>query len=742
MAKQERKKIKPKESAKAVPKKPTYVNKEEYFSTAEFKENSISRSQHGTTARQVGTGSDLKGGFNRWDYYSQRPEDSVPVGNSDIILTAQNFYRKIGLVRNIIDLMGDFASEGLIFKHPVRSQERFYREWGRRVDIQGRAHDFMKLLLRDANVICRRKLAKIPKKVADEFSRAFQTDGHGGGISPTTIHHDVPGLRNTKENTSSEPPDQIEKVRINQDPKANKREIPWKYTFLNPVFIEKIGGRVGSFVGGDDLGIRLHKGLVQSIRSPRTDAERELVRQLPLEVLQAAKENTAETKIVKLDMNRLYVDYYKKDDWEEWGTPFLYSVMEDILFKEKMRLADIAALDGVINSVRVWKLGDHSKDIFPTSTAVDKLLEILSVSTGGGMTDIVWDSMLEVDTIFPPIQDILGGEKYQSVDADIVRGIGIPDSLIGGSELSTRNAETAFIQLKTLVERLEYVRRRCIEWMNVELKLVADAMGFKKIPRVEFGTMSLRDEAAEKDLIIRLAERNLISAQAVMDVFGYDFTIETGRMKDEEKFREKNPGTLEKANPYYRPKSQMELQTDLTNEEATHKANLDARNEVGNPGGGGGDNNKGDQPKDTGKNPAGRPNNSRDEGPRDRRTPRVLSVYKVRAEKIIKAIDDIVDPLYLEDHEAKNMRFLTADQKRELEQIKRIMLATVNLDDVITQSTLLSSMASENNEDVDSFNAAFSALVETYTEMNGKMPNLSERRSLSASAWASLRGIE
>lgn len=726
-----------KRAPKVISKGPIYVGKDEYFKTVAHKENSISRSKYRSTARQIGTESDLKAGFNRWDYYGWRSEDDVPVWTPDIILTAQNFYRKIGLVRNIIDLMADFASEGLVFNHPVKSQERFYREWGRRVDIQNRAHDFMKLLLRDANVICRRKLAKIPKRVADDFSRAFQADALNG---PTTLHRDVPGLRNTKEDTSPEGPDDIEKVRINQDPKARKRVIPWKYTFLNPIFMEKIGGRVGRFVGADDLGVRLHKHLVSAIQKPRTDAERQLVNQLPKEVLDAARERSGENQIIKLDMDRIYVDYYKKDDWEEWGTPFLYSVMEDILFKEKMRLADIAALDGVINSVRLWKLGDHNKDIFPNSAAVDKLLEILSVSTGGGMTDIVWDSMIDVEAIFPPIQDILGGDKYQSVDADIVRGIGIPDSLIGGSELSTRNAETAFIQLKTLVERLEYVRRKCIEWLNVELRLVADAMGFKKTPRIEFGTMSLRDEAAEKDLILRLAERNLVSAQAVMDVFGYDFDIEAGRMKDEEKFRQKNPGVFEKANPYYRPKSQMELQTELSNREETHKSNLNSRDEPGNPGDGGGENNRGDQPRDSGQNPEGRPSNRRDQGPRDRRTPRVLSVYKVEAEKIIKAIDDVVDPLYLKDKGAKNMRFLTADQKKELEQLKRNMLATVSNTANVSRDTLLSGLSDDSA--VDSFNSTFSALVETYTETNGKMPNLSERRSLSASAWAILKGSE
>lgn len=709
---------------------PAYVNSKEYFASAKFDNNSISRS----TARSVGVGSDqLKSGFNRWDYYGWRPEDNLPTWNADIILSAQNFYRRIGLVRNVIDLMTDFAAEGIAFNHPVKSQERFYREWARRVNIQDRVNNYMKLLLRDGNVIVRRKLAKIPKKVAQDFAKAFMNEA--SNLGPTVIDRDVPGIRNTKEDTSSESPDDIQRIKPNQDPKAKKNVIPWKYTFLNPVFIEKIGGRVGRFVGADDLGVRLSKRLIKAIREPRTETESGLKKQLPQEVIQAAMSNAAETKIIRLDMERIYVDYYKKDDWEDWATPFLYGVFEDLMYKDKLKLADIAALDGVINSVRLWKLGDHGKDIFPNPAATNKLLDILSVSTGGGMTDIVWDSMIDVETVYPPIQDILGPEKYIAVETDIVRGLGIPDSLLGGAELSTRNAETAFIQLKTLIERLEYIRSRCIDWLNVELRLVADAMGFKKIPSIAFETMSLRDEAAEKDLIIRLAERNLISTQAVHDVFDFDTRIEQGRMKDEQKFRENNPAVMEKANPYYRPQSQLILQNELKKDEETHRANLEVRNAEINPDG---STMKGDQPRDVGDNPVGRPPGSKDQTERDRRTPRVLSVYKVQAEKIISNIDTIIDPLYLKDHKAKNMRFLTAEQKRELEHIKRSLLATVGSGELITKQTLHDNTS--NVSMLSEFNVIFSQLVEAYTEINGKMPNLSERRSLSASAWALMRG--
>jgi len=111
------------------------------------------------------------GSINRNDWYDMRPEDRIPTSHEDIILAIQVLYRKIGIVRNIIDMMSDFASEGLELEHPIKSQKRFYEKWAKKVDLQSRAHDFMKLLLRDANVIIRRKNAKITVDLANEMAR-------------------------------------------------------------------------------------------------------------------------------------------------------------------------------------------------------------------------------------------------------------------------------------------------------------------------------------------------------------------------------------------------------------------------------------------------------------------------------------------------------------------------------------------------------------------------------------------
>ena len=668
----------------------------------------------------------LQSGFNRHDKNLQRPEEVLPTGHADIISVCQAVYRKVGMIRNIIDLMADFASEGLQIRHPVKSQERFYKSWAKRVDLNSRAHDWMKLFLRDANVIVRRKNAIITKPVIKDMTKADS---------------EVVGLTSVEEVLVQERPERIKKMKR----QGQKGEIPWRYIFISPVVVEKIGGEIGRFYGGDRLGMRIGPKLRNSIQHPKTDAEKDLVKELPAEIVKAVKDPRNNSTLLPLDPERTFIDYYKKDDWEDWGTPFLFGILEDVILKEKMKLADNAALDGVINVTRIWKLGDHKEKIMPNPVAVNKLLSILQHNVGGGVKDIVWDSMIDLQVEYPPIDKILGDEKYRAVNRDILKGLGVPEALVGGVDLATRNAETAFVQLKTLIERLEYVRGRCIRWLQNEFALVADAMGFKTIPKISFGTMSLRDEAAEKQLMIQLVDRGVVSIQAVHDLFGTDFIIELQRLRDEQQIREKTPEILEKGNPYFRPETQMQLQHEFQIELAKVKQGLNRKavlpgntDDTSERGGG---NPNGDQPRDSGNNESGKPPNVTETGPRDERTEKTLSVYKVKAEEHLSKIDHIVDSLYLKSIKTKNMRALTKSQMQELQRMKFAILATLGLNDVVTQELIHSRTLPKHKELVHIFEKALDSVFLRHAEILGRAARLNERKSLAASTWATLRGF-
>ena len=74
-----------------------------------------------------------KPGLRSSDYDYFRPDQKVPETHKDIIAFARKAYRRIGLIRNAIDLMGDFACQGIRLVHQNKRIEKFYNEWFTRV---------------------------------------------------------------------------------------------------------------------------------------------------------------------------------------------------------------------------------------------------------------------------------------------------------------------------------------------------------------------------------------------------------------------------------------------------------------------------------------------------------------------------------------------------------------------------------------------------------------------------------
>jgi hypothetical protein len=43
-------------------------------------------------------------------------------------------YDKVGIIRNVVDLMGDFGSQGISLVHPDRTAEKFFQQWFKKVN--------------------------------------------------------------------------------------------------------------------------------------------------------------------------------------------------------------------------------------------------------------------------------------------------------------------------------------------------------------------------------------------------------------------------------------------------------------------------------------------------------------------------------------------------------------------------------------------------------------------------------
>jgi len=700
------------------------------FTNAELADYSLPEDSfclHASENASAGLDLRKKASWSRHDLEKKDHTNAIPHDHVGITLTVQAIYKRISIVRTVIDMMADFASDGLDIQHPIASQEKFYKLWAKKVDLIQRAHDYMKLLLRDGNIIVRSKFAKLSPKLVTQMTNAFHGHhGHHRHHGHFSLHDDFNLLHFTvlDEDVNEKPVI----VDINKIDDSNKRTIPWQYVFISPAAVRKIAGPVGNFYGSKDIGIKLDNRLIQSIRNPRNDQEKKSIEKLPQEILNAVNNSKVSSNIIiRLDPRYTWVDYYKKDDWENWATPFLYSVLDDLLFKSKLRSADLAALDGVINVIRLWKLGSSKDKILPTPNATSKLLDILQNNVGGGALDIVWNDMIDLSVEYPPLDKLLCPDKYINVDKDILQGLGIPAALLNPSTRSSNvNAQVAFMQLKTLIEKLEYVRDRCVKWINSQFEIIKTAMGWKNIPFVSFSTVSLRDEVGEKKLLLQMIDRELVSVETVEKMFGFNFSMELRNMRSEEKIRKEADPVLEKTGPFNQPKSVLEFQRETQLE--VGGLNLP---DSGNP--------PPNQPsKKIPDNKGGRPRGTPDSQQRKSRTDKTLAqkiVYKYLVVELMDKIDEIVDSRFLKHCELKDKRNLTISQTKSLEDTKWHILTSLphNIDlNNITDKMLLE--YSKNNSNFSKYNKEYKEVLNELKKCN-KNITLNDRRNLMIDIW-------
>lgn len=631
-------------------------------------------------------------GLTRSDYYYFRPDEAPPVKLKEIIKKAEDIYQRVGLVKNVIDLMGDFASQGIRLVHRNKRIERFYRRWFDKVQGKERSERFLNNLYKTGNIVVDRRTAKISLKVTEKLYKSL-------GAADMQV--------------------------MDIEPTIEKREIPWKYTFIDPAFVEVSAGPLASFLHDKRYELLLPETIRKIINSPKTDAEKEIIASLPEQIIQAAKTKQG----YPLDPNKVCVFHYKKDDWQAWAYPMIYAIMDDITVIEKLKLADMAALDGAISNVRIFKLGSLEHKIAPTKAATSKLAQILGNNVGGGTMDIIWGPDLELIESKTSVHNFLGESKYIPHMNAVYAGLGIPPTLTGtfGAAGTTNN----FISLKTLTQRLQYGRDVLTAFWENEIALIQKAMGFKYPAKVEFDRMDLSNEDSEKALLIQLADRNLISDELLQTRFGFDPDMEKTRLNREKRERDSNR-MVNKSGPWYDPQPEnslkkIALQTgiatpsqvglELEKKKAGEKTSLEMKiPPIGAV--------KPPLSAPSGQPGEGRPKNSKDSTQRKTKTfkPQTGASLAIWASKAQDKISEIINPVLLQFYNKKNLRSLSSIESEELELVKTKILFDIAPFSKINQETVLSSMNRLDNDSKKELISKYSAWIKNISnDLNNEL---------------------
>src|SRR5690606_29017346 len=340
-------------------------------------------------------------------------------------------YKGFGIVKNVIDLMCNFASEGLTVIHKTPAIQRFYQRWFEITGMDSVAKHILRSYYKTGNVHIYTTMGEIDDAT---YSKMRSTRGK----AKRTVG-------------------------------ASKKQIPWQYTILNPFQMELVGNK---FIGGSQCVCVLDEerkndaGKIYGNDSKSIDDLDATKLNLPEEF----KSALGGDGVVRLNPNNLHVIQYMKDDHEDWADPMVWPVMNDIIYKNSLRAMDMSVVNSTINAITIFKLGLSKEGFVAPESHYKKLSEMLRTPTYSH--NLIWNDAISMESNYPPIEKILSIDKYKSVDRDILAGLGIPGILVNGAEGGSLS--NAFLQVRTLLERLEDGRSEVMRWINKQIRIVAE----------------------------------------------------------------------------------------------------------------------------------------------------------------------------------------------------------------------------------------------------------------------------
>lgn len=584
----------------------------------------------------IDPGMSIRPPFDRSVYEFYRPQDAIPRGSGEptehkIMQACKEAYEGVGVLRSIIDLMSDFGSDGIRLEHPDQVPQAFYNAWAKKINLKDRAERFLNWLFKSGNVVVRRQM----------------------------------GTLNSVNNRTA-------------------AKIPIRYLFYDPTTVHLVGGKSAVFSEKKKYTLYIP---TSSFADPGFKDPSKITvdfNGLPEELKAQVTGGKFQGYHVPIPEDAIWVGHYKKDDTDVWAKSFIYGVLSDVQYNTKVKMAKIAAMDGVINVIRVWNIGDHTKDLYPSPEQFDKLASILQANTGAGAADIIWGSDLKMQEFYPPIDRLV---NLDTSTVDVLIGIGVPGILLGVDKDTASG--NPYIGLKNLIQKIQYGRDLITQWLNFEIDIIQSEMGFKKRPYIRFNNDNLNDERTYYNFLLQLLDRNVMSDATILERIKEIPEIERTRLFEESKMRDS--GELPpKAGPFNNPQVEDQRQHEIDKIKVQNSFNETQK--------------KGKETK-----PVGRPERSKDSYQRTRQNDRKVSRASlwISASRIYDQLEQEILAGACEHFGIKDVRAFNAEQKKSLDDAKHEIFALI---DPSTKGPILS------NLDSDKLKGPIQAYREMYEE--------------------------
>lgn len=414
---------------------------------------------------------------NNWNGYSNIRSCSLPfsingTGKYIEIKTALEIVNKayacIGVVRNTIDVMAEIANDDLFLEGGNSASKSFFEAWLNVIDIQNIKEQFFREKYKSGNVFF------------------FSFDGE---FKPKEY-----------ENYSSD----IKKRMLSQEKVV---QIPIRYILLNPSDI------ISRNVLDSSSGIYskvLSSFEISRLRNKNTPEDIAVYKSLPKETKDAIDSNAHEVYMT-LDPKRISFSFYKKQDYEPFAIPMVWSVLTDLDVKMAMKKMDAAVLKTVENYILLITMGTEEEKGGVNAENMQALKDLMKNGSIGNV--LVSDYTTKAEFVIPDIKKVLGKEKYEVLNKDIQESLQNILNLEGTySGLSTK--------LKVFLKKLKEEKGKFLkDFLIPQMKIVGEKLNMRNIPTPKFKEVDFENKEALQRISLRLYELGAITPQQLMEIF-------------------------------------------------------------------------------------------------------------------------------------------------------------------------------------------------------------------------------
>jgi hypothetical protein len=227
----------------------------------------------------------------------------------------------------------------------------------------------------------------------------------------------------------------------------------------------------------------------------------------------------------------------KEISYSPYPTPFLYNVLEPLIFKQQLRRMDFAVASRVINAILLVKEGNDNYPITEeTRGNLDELKsQILARSNNPRLMERLFilfsNHTTSLEWITPDVSAMLDQDKYRQANEELSEGLGLAKILITGE--SRGGSSSSEVSTWAIQPMLEELRGNLIEWVSSLYEELSDKNKFRNTAAPKFKPIKLQDFVKTAAVYAQLFTEGNISRTSRTDLSGLDFETEVELMKDE-----------------------------------------------------------------------------------------------------------------------------------------------------------------------------------------------------------------